>query len=53
MQPTYKQIVLHCTANTEDNKILWRVIRQGENYPLKNGTHVKIGKIKMELKEIV
>jgi len=37
----------------ESDKVLWRVLKQGELYPLSKGTEIKLGKVRLRLKRIV
>jgi hypothetical protein len=38
---------------SENDKELWRVLKQDEEYPLEQGSTVKLGKVKLTLKDII
>lgn len=37
----------------ENDKCLWRVLKSGQLHPLACGTYIKLGKVKLRLKEII
>ena len=45
--------MIELQTSMENDKCLWRVLKNGEMYPLDQGTFVKLGKVKLRLKEVV
>ena len=45
--------VVELLTALENDKCLWRVLKNGEMFPIYHGTFIKLGKVKLRLKEIV
>jgi hypothetical protein len=45
--------MIELVTSMENDKCLWRVLKAGEMYPLDHGTYIKLGKVKLRLKEVV
>ena len=45
--------MIELQTSMENDKCLWRALKNGEMFPLDQGTFVKLGKVKLRLKEVI